>query len=68
MRFETFLPISDSERVDTFSLCSNEMTALLAASRSWLHKSHDGLEALNLDRGMKNTVFQAHDSVTLVQQ
>lgn len=54
---ETFLPISGSERVGTFSLCSNEMASLLAASRSGLHKSHDGLETLNLDRGLKNTVF-----------
>lgn len=55
MHFETFLLISDSGCVDMFWSCSNEMTALLAASHSWLHKSHDGLETL--DRGMKNIVF-----------
>lgn len=58
MRFETFLPISDSECGETtFLLYSNKMTVLLAVSHSCLHKSHDGLETLNLDRGIKKQLY-----------
>lgn len=33
------------------------MTALLEASHGCLHKSHDGLETLNLDREIKIQLY-----------
>jgi len=40
-----------------FGCIGNKMTALLEASHGCLHKSHDGLETLNLDREIKIQLY-----------